>query len=173
MILHFKYFLLLIMLFSIQACNDKPNVFDSYSVAFETPSGNKIWGRVIRFDDRWSVPLGSMACCWGDAGASSSVFNKPMPKKIYVEWLDESEKRIYKSTIILSEEISRKAKDLPSIRWDIDGKTSKKLFLIVGFKEQGMVNVWLSNAVSNKNKTGRVKHLIAEAQAIGEPWTKK
>ncbi|WP_258872733.1 DUF2931 domain-containing protein [Thalassotalea euphylliae] len=84
-------------------------------VSGSTVKGNEIMVRPIRFDDSWQVPAGSMSCCWGVAGATAGAFGKPFPKKVAVQWHDESQSRLYSAQVKIDHKRGEKiARNLPT-----------------------------------------------------------
>lgn len=145
---------------------------EPFTVGFSTPSGNKIWVQQAEFDQHWRRPVGSMACCWEESGASSGVDNQALPHEVYIQWLDESEKVVYAANIILPPDLPERAKKLPGYTVKHSGrKDPGSAYIIIGMKEHGQVIVWLANAPYKSNVEGRVLEIIGQAQAKGIPWT--
>lgn len=144
--------------------------FDYYAVGFSTPSGNEIWVQDVTFDDTWSVPAGSVACCWKAARKTVGVFEKPMPHSLHVQWLQRSEQRVYEATVSLTADLARQARTLPSFTWISDGEKDRGIYLIVGMESDGNVVVWLSNSTSSGNVKGRVLEVVGQTKARGRPW---
>ena len=136
-----------------------------YVVGFSTPAGNEIWIRRVVFDDRWWAPGGGLACCWEETTSTVGVFDHPLPRVVEVEWLDESEKRIYEARVELPPDLPERMKKLPYFTWTIDGKRDLGHYLIIGFREGGGVVVWLSNAPHGYNMRGRVLEVVGEGHA--------
>ncbi|MDN3378504.1 MULTISPECIES: DUF2931 family protein [unclassified Pseudoalteromonas] len=130
-----------------------------------TQKGNEIWVQSITFDNSRGIPMGSLGCCWQSAGKTSGVYNQKFPEKVAVEWLDESENRIYYGEVAIDKNGYKLAKNLPSYTAHT-GKVFKdvKPYLIVGMGESGEIKVWLSNTRS-AGFTGRVLHELASGQA--------
>ncbi|WP_147302735.1 DUF2931 domain-containing protein [Thalassotalea euphylliae] len=127
--------------------------------------------RPLVFDEKWKVPVGSLGCCWKESGAQSGAWDKLFPKKVAVQWHDESQSRLYSAEVKIDhkrgEEIAR---NLPPYTVISSGRIEKqpKPKLIVGFGENGEVTVWISNASSEMNKTGRILVELGSGQATWE-----
>jgi hypothetical protein len=132
-----------------------------------TENGNAIWGRSVVFDDEWGIPSGAIECCYAQAGGTVSVYNQKFPEKVAVEWLDKSENRIYYGEVTIDKNGYRLAKNLPAYTWVSTGEVEENIrpYLIVGMGESGEIKVWLSNARSDRNRTGRVLHELGSGQA--------
>ena len=152
-------------------CQSGSKQFDSYTIAFATPRGNKIAVREATFDNSWRVPVGTLSCCWGEAGAGSLIFNKQMPHSVHVEWLQEDESELYEASVTFPSNIDSRVRDLPPFTWISDGKQDKGIYLIVGMKPDGNVVVWLSNARSRHNRKDRVLYVVGRGQAQRRPWS--
>jgi hypothetical protein len=147
------------------------DIFDSYATGLSTPSGNKIWIERIEFDDSWGVPGGGLSCCWKEIGAGASVFDKPMPRQVYLRWVDESETVVYEATLELAKDLAARARHLPGYTVLSSGRHDPgDPHLIIGMQEGGAVTVWLSNAPHGINMSGRVLHIVGTGQAAGRPW---
>lgn len=153
----------------ITACNNNSRI-DSYTVGFATPSGNQIWVRRVIFDDKWTTPVGTMACCWEEARASSFIQRHKLPAKVEVEWIDESEMIVYNASVNLDKNLTEHALNLPKFTVPNTNREYKKIYLIVGMKEAGDVIVWLSNAPYSQYTNGRVLEVVGQAKAKGIPW---
>ena len=137
-----------------------------YNIGYSTPSGNDIWIRRVVFDDRWSLPGGGLSCCWEELNAGAGVFDHPLPRVVEVEWLDESERRIYEARVELAEDLARRAGRLRGVQVISSGrKREPAVYLIIGFREGGEVVVWLSNAPHGYNMRGRVLEEVGRAHA--------
>ncbi|BBW90031.1 hypothetical protein PS1M3_01180 [Pseudoalteromonas sp. PS1M3] len=132
-----------------------------------TENGNAIWGRSVVFDDEWGIPSGAIECCYAQAGGTVNVYNQKFPEKVAVEWLDKSENRIYYGEVTIDKNGYRLAKNLPAYTWVSTGEVEENIrpYLIVGMGESGEIKVWLSNARSDRNRTGRVLHELGSGQA--------
>ncbi|KZN63809.1 hypothetical protein N473_15950 [Pseudoalteromonas luteoviolacea CPMOR-1] len=106
----------------------------------------------VLFDDEWTVPAGSIGCCWGDGGARSFVYDVPFPSKVVVAWYDMDTDlfRVGEATM------DNKAgyEFIKEMKPFIDRRTGqykdRKLpYLIVGIKRNGLIKVWISNAPGN------------------------
>ncbi|MCF6440522.1 DUF2931 domain-containing protein [Pseudoalteromonas luteoviolacea] len=103
----------------------------------------------VLFDDQWSIPAGSIGCCWEDGGARSFVYDVPFPSKVVVAWYD-MDTDLFR---IGEAAIDNKAgyefiQDLkPFINRRTGQYKDRKLpYLIVGMKRNGLIKVWISNA---------------------------
>ncbi|MCF6440523.1 hypothetical protein L1077_13885 [Pseudoalteromonas luteoviolacea] len=119
----------------------------SVGVAAEDKSDLMV-GTVL-FDDAWSVPAGSIGCCWKDAGVLSFVDGVSFPSKVVVAWYDMDTDlfRVGEATI------DNKAgyEFIQQIKPFINRRTGqyknwKHPYLIVGIKRNGLMKVWISNA---------------------------
>ncbi|NMR27394.1 DUF2931 family protein [Pseudoalteromonas sp. NEC-BIFX-2020_015] len=158
--------LLLISLFSVLlgGCATTGEI-DYMVVSGSTDEGNDIFVTLIKFDDQWDVPAGTMSCCRATAGAMVGVYDRVFPEKVAVEWLDKSENRIYFGEVAIDKKGYQLAKKLPSYTAHT-GKVFKdvKPYLIIGMGETGEIKVWLSNTRS-AGFTGRVLHELGSGQA--------
>jgi len=154
---------------SISSSND---VFKQYTVGVGTHNKNEIWGRVIRFDTGWSMPSGSISCCWEEAGATTTAYDQSMPKEIYVEWIEQSTKLLYRAYVKITPEITKLAVNLPEYTRIRVNKKVKKIYLIIGLGKSGEVVVWLSNAPHGINISGRKLYIVGNEKAYSEPWVR-
>ena len=138
---------------------------DYMVVSGSTDEGNDIFVTLIKFDDQWDVPAGTMSCCRATAGAMVGVYDRVFPEKVAVEWLDKSENRIYFGEVAIDKNGYKLAKSLPYFTLST-GEVFKEIkpYLIVGMGESGEIKVWLSNTRS-AGFTGRVLHELASGQA--------
>ena len=138
---------------------------DYMVVSGSTDEGNNIFVTLIKFDDKWDVPAGTMSCCRATAGAMVGVYDQKFPEKVAVEWLDKSENRIYFGEVAIDKNGYKLAKNLPSYTAHT-GKVFKdvKPYLIVGMGESGEIKVWVTNTPS-AGFTGRVVHELGSGQA--------
>ena len=156
----------IVLLLALAAAACRAEWDGDYTVGYGTPSGNVIWIRRVVFDDRWSLPGGGLSCCWEEAGALALVFDWPLPRVVEVEWLDESERRIYEARVELAEDLARRAGRLKGVQVISSGrKREPAVYLIIGFREGGEVVVWLSNAPYKYNVSGRVLEEVGRAHA--------
>ncbi|MDI4670520.1 DUF2931 domain-containing protein [Pseudoalteromonas shioyasakiensis] len=132
-----------------------------------TESGNAIWGRSVVFDDTWGIPSGAVECCYAEAGGTVSLYDQKFPEKVAVEWLDKSENRIYYGEVAIDKAGYKLAKNLPRYTWVSTGEIETNItpYLIIGMGETGEINVWLTNARSERNRIGRVLHELGSGQA--------
>ena len=132
-----------------------------------TESGNAIWGRSVVFDDTWGIPSGAVECCYAEAGGTVSLYDQKFPEKVAVEWLDKSENRIYYGEVAIDKAGYKLAKNLPAYSWVSTGEIETNItpYLIIGMGETGEINVWLTNARSERNRIGRVLHELGSGQA--------
>ena len=164
--------ILLLVILSGVSCTAKQNYVD-YIIGFSTHEGNKIWVQEAIFDDSWSTPAGSLGCCWEEPKAASPVRRASLPDKIYIQWLDVKKNLVYKKEVKLQPQYGELALNLPEYTVKSSGRVVQpKIYLIIGMGKTGEVVVWLSNATSWRNKTGRVLHIIGQGQAVSEPWVK-
>ncbi len=166
-------FLLLSAIVLLSACSNistSDGVFKKFTVGVTTHEGNEIWGRAVRFDTGWGMPSGSISCCWESTGATTTAMNQPMPKEIYVEWIEKSTQLLYRTHVKISPDITKLANNLPGYTWG--GETTKEvdMTLIIGMGKGGEAVIWLSNARAAGNKTGRVLYVVGKAKAYSEPW---
>ena len=140
---------------------------DYMVVSGSTDEGNNIFVTLIKFDDKWDVPAGTMSCCRATAGAMVGVYDQKFPEKVAVEWLDKSESRIYYGELAINKNGYKLAKNLPAYAWISTGEVEENIrpYLIVGMGDSGEIKVWLSNARSDRNRTGRVLHELGSGQA--------
>ncbi|MFK3858851.1 DUF2931 family protein [Pseudoalteromonas rhizosphaerae] len=140
---------------------------DYMVVSGSTDEGNDIFVTLIKFDDQWDVPAGTMSCCRATAGAMVGVYDQKFPEKVAVEWLDKSESRIYYGELAINKNGYKLAKNLPAYAWISTGEVEENIrpYLIVGMGDSGEIKVWLSNARSDRNRTGRVLHELGSGQA--------
>ncbi len=137
-----------------------------YNIGYSTPSGNDIWIRRVVFDDSWVLPGGGLSCCWEELNAGAGVFDHPLPRVVEVEWLDESEKRIYEARVELAPDLAQRAGRLKGVRVISSGRQrDPAVYLIIGFREGGGVVVWLSNAPYKYNVSGRTLEVVGEGHA--------
>ncbi|NUJ69843.1 DUF2931 domain-containing protein, partial [Pseudoalteromonas sp. 2102] len=89
------------------------------------------------------------------------------PEKVAVEWLDKSENRIYYGEVAIDKAGYKLAKNLPRYTWVSTGEIETNItpYLIIGMGETGEINVWLTNARSERNRIGRVLHELGSGQA--------
>ena len=177
--LHIRTFrIFLLALFAIVAlisCKQEEEKFKSYSIGFTT-QGQEVSVDAAHIDNLWAVPGGvSIAGVWGEEAGGASVFDKPMPHKIRVNWLEKATNRRYEATVKLVDDLAKLAKRLPPIHYDDpeveqsrkreEGTNyNKGIDLIIGLSPQGKVTVWLSNYPHPHNISGRVLEVIGEAQ---------
>lgn len=121
----------------------------SVGVAAEDKSDLMV-GTVL-FDDAWSVPAGSIGCCWKDAGALSFVDGVNFPSKVVVAWYDMDtdlfrvgEAQIDNKT---GYEFIQKMKPV-IVRSTGEYFDDSTPYLIVGIKRNGLIKVWISNSSS-------------------------
>ncbi len=168
-----KNYLLLSIVLVLSACNtlQSNNIFKQFTVGVGTHKKNAIWGRAIRFDTGWSMPSGALACCWEAAVKTTTAYNQPMPKEIYVEWIEESTQLLYRSHVKISPEITKLANNMPSYTVVSSQKKNNGIYLIVGMGKNGEAVIWLSNVrMDGSNISGRVLYVVGKAQAYSEPW---
>jgi len=167
-------FLLLSVIILLSACSNlstSDGVFKKFTVGVTTHEGNKIWGRAVRFDTGWGMPSGAIACCWESTGATTTAMNQPMPKEIYVEWIEESTQLLYRAHVKISPDITKLANNLPSYTVISSQKKRTGIYLIVGMGKNGEAVIWLSNAkAGGSNISGRVLYVVGKAKAYSEPW---
>ncbi|KZN49170.1 hypothetical protein [Pseudoalteromonas luteoviolacea] len=103
----------------------------------------------VLFDDEWTVPAGSIGCCWGDGGARSFVYDVPFPSKVVVAWYDMDtdlfrvgEAKIDNKT---GYEFIKKMKPV-IVRSTGEYSDYELPYLIVGMKRNGLIKVWISNS---------------------------
>jgi len=142
----------------------KSKIFKAYSVGVTT-NGQEVSIAAIYLDNKWAIPGGvSISGTWRETKRGASLFNKPLPKEIYINWKDLRSKRHYDATIDLSPTITRQAQKLPPIHLDVANNNLHDIELIIGLKQSGKVVVWLSNAPHQHNLTGRVMYVVGRAQ---------
>ncbi|KZN49167.1 hypothetical protein [Pseudoalteromonas luteoviolacea] len=105
----------------------------------------------VLFDDAWSVPAGSVGCCWKDAGVLSFVDGVNFPSKVVVAWYDMDtdlfrvgEAQIDNKT---GYEFIQKMKPV-IVRSTGEYFDDSTPYLIVGIKRNGLIKVWISNSSS-------------------------
>ena len=156
------------MSMAASSCNSKTKLY-KYYVGFSTPSSNEIWVDKVIFDGKWTTPVGTMSCCWESAHVASFINGRPLPKNVFVQWLDKSENVIFKASIKLDSNYEAQAESLPNYTVNhTDKEVEAIIYIIIGMGPNGMVTVWLSNAVSWRNNTGRVLNVIGQKQAVDE-----
>ena len=159
--------LVLVALTNCAMIDNRP--FKVYTVGYSTPEGNDIWIDGAEMDGRWGSPGGGLACCWEMARSLSGVFDRPMPKQVQISWLERSTLTRYRATVTIDENAGKIARNLPGYTYISSGEKSKSdLALIIGMAPGGAVTIWISNAMTFTNKTGRVIHVVGQAQAEGE-----
>ncbi|WP_258872734.1 DUF2931 domain-containing protein [Thalassotalea euphylliae] len=140
-------------------------------IGSSTVKGNELMVRPLVFDDSWRKPVGNLGCCWQEAGALSGAWGKYFPKKVAVQWHDESQSRLYSTEVkidhVRGEKIARNLPTYTIVSLD-EIKKNVKPYLIVGFGEQGEVTVWISNAPSEMNISGRILVALGSGQATWE-----
>ncbi|GGF13690.1 hypothetical protein GCM10008027_43140 [Pseudoalteromonas gelatinilytica] len=106
-------------------------------VSGSTDEGNDIFATLIEFDGRWSIPAGAMSCCRATAGAMVGVYEQKFPEKVAVEWLDESENRIYYGEVAIDKAGYKLAKTLPAYTWvsTREIETNITPYLIIGMEK--------------------------------------
>ncbi len=165
--------LLLSFIFLLNACstlNASNGIFKQYTVGVGTHNKNEIWGRAVRFDTGWSMPSGSISCCWEATGATTTAYNQPMPKEIYVEWVEMKTQLLYKANIKISPEITKLAKSLPRITIGNKSKKEYGFVLIIGLGKNGEAVIWLSNFPNSRSD--RVIYVVGKAKAYSEAWVR-
>ncbi|MDN3378864.1 MULTISPECIES: DUF2931 domain-containing protein [unclassified Pseudoalteromonas] len=158
--------LLLISLFAVllSACATTGEI-DYMVVSGSTDEGNDIFVTLIKFDDQWDVPAGTMSCCRATAGAMVGVYDRVFPGKVAVEWLDKSENRLYFGEVAIDKKGYKLANKLPRFSYHTgEVETDIYPYLIVGMGESGEIKVWISNTPS-AGFTGRVLHELGSGQA--------
>ena len=166
--LHIRTFrIFLLALFAIVAlisCKQEEEKFKSYSIGFTT-QGQEVSVDAAHIDNLWAVPGGvSIAGVWGEEAGGASVFDKPMPHKIRVNWLEKATNRRYEATVKLVDDLAKRAKGLPPIRLNVAQSIIKEIYIIIGMSTDGKVIVWLTNAPYASGITGRVIEVIGKAQ---------
>ncbi|MBB1471358.1 DUF2931 domain-containing protein, partial [Pseudoalteromonas sp. SG41-5] len=158
--------LLLISLFALLlgGCATTGEI-DYMVVSGSTDEGNDIFVTLIKFDDKWDVPAGTMSCCRATAGAMVGVYDRVFPEKVAVEWLDKSENRIYYGEVAIDKNGYKFANKLPRFSYHTgEVETDIYPYLIVGMGESGEIKVWISNTPS-AGFTGHVLHELGSGQA--------
>ena len=135
-----------------------------YTVGFTTIDGNEIFIRAAHFDDTWGGPVGFVSCCWDDAGAGVIPLYRPLPRKAYLRWHQTEEEIVYEATLTLPKDIRRQARAMPEYELISSGRKDKHVYLVFGMKPDGRVEAWLTNASSGRNRKGRVRYVLAQAQ---------
>ncbi|KZN63810.1 hypothetical protein N473_15955 [Pseudoalteromonas luteoviolacea CPMOR-1] len=139
------------ILLLIMGCSSRYQVKEmSVGIAAEDKSDLMV-GTVL-FDDAWSVPAGSIGCCWKNAGALSFVDGVNFPSKVVVAWYD-MDTDLFR---VGEAKIDNKAgyefiKEMKPFKDRRTGqyKARKLPYLIVGMKRDGLIKVWISNAPGN------------------------
>ncbi len=116
------------------------------------------------------MPSGSISCCWEETGATTTAYNQPMPKEVYVEWIEMKTQLLYKARVKIDPKITKLANNLPGYTVISSQKKRNGMYLIIGMGKNGESVIWLSNAKSATNKTGRVLYVVGKAKAYSEPW---
>lgn len=157
--------LLMALTFALLGCSQaSEEEFDAYSIGITT-QGQDVSVDAVHMDNRWGVPGGvSISGYWGEASGGASVFNKPMPREISINWLDKDKKIRYQATVKLVDDMAKRARALPVVRYDLDQRELKRIYLIIGLAPQGKAVVWLSNAPYAEGISGRVLEVVGEAQ---------
>jgi hypothetical protein len=163
-----RAFLPLFMALTLSGCAALPP-HPEYTLGFSTPAGNEITVRDAVFDKR-SVPVGWMTCCWEEAGSTVSAHDLPLPRTVYVEWIQRKERLVYSARVTLTADLAKQARALPEYRWLSDNQRDRDVYLVVGMHPNGYTVVWLTNGRSAKNKAGHVLWVVGEAQALSRPW---
>lgn len=161
-------FILLLSTLYLPACLvSADQQLDYMVIGGGTKKGNKIMVRDIIFDDKWGVPMGIMACCWGKGSKSAGVHRVKAPKKLNVLWYDFAPEQAFTAQLQLSDKLYHYATNLPPYYIASTGEKveNKGPYLIIAFGETGEVVVWISNANTEKNTTGRIMYEIGRAQA--------
>ena len=140
------------------------SLYVDYRVGFTTIDGNEIFVRAAHFDDTWGGPVGFVSCCWNDAGAGVHPLYRPLPRKAYLRWHQTEEEIVYEATLTLPKDIGRQARAMPEYEVISSGRKDKHVHLVFGMKPDGQIEAWLTNARSDRNRTGRVRHVLAQAQ---------
>ncbi|MGE4578103.1 MAG: DUF2931 family protein [Desulfuromonadales bacterium] len=141
-----------------------------FTVGLSTTAGNHIHVERTIFDNEWWAAGGEVQGCWQEAGPTTGIFDKRMPRVARVRWHQLKEGRSYEATVHLDEDLGRQARKMPGYTRISDGRKFKDSpTLVVGMKPDGKVIVWLTNAGSENNVRGRVLHVVGEAQAVAGP----
>ncbi|AOT11214.1 hypothetical protein [Pseudoalteromonas luteoviolacea] len=139
------------ILFLIMGCSSSYQVKEM-SVGIGAERSADLMVGTVLFDDEWTVPAGSIGCCWGDGGARSFVYDVPFPSKVVVAWYDMDTDlfRVGEATIDnkAGYEFIKEMKPFIDRRTG-QYKTRKHPYLIVGMKRNGLIKVWISNAPGN------------------------
>ena len=135
-----------------------------YRVGFTTTDDNEVFVRAAHFDDTWGGPVGFLSCCWEVVGATVSPLHRPLPRKAYLRWHQTAEEIVYEATLSLPKDLGKMARQMPEFQYQSSGEMAKQVFLVFGMKPDGQIEAWLTNARSDRNKTGRVRHVLAQAQ---------
>jgi hypothetical protein len=145
----------------------EPRPFD---VGLSTTAGNHIYVQRIIFDNEWWAAGGEITGDWQQAGSTSGIHGRRMPREALIRWQQEDTGVNYEATVRLDENLAKMARNLPGYTRIADGrKFDASIYLIVGMRPDGKVIVWLSNARSEGNLQGRVLHVVGEAQAVEIP----
>ena len=166
--------LVILLLGCSSAKQEQDKIVPSFSIGYSTPEGNKIWVRKAEFDHSYTKPVGAMGCCWEEAGKSSAVHDRSLPKHVYIEWIDESNSLLYSAGVDLAPDIYARAMSMPEVRTN-DGSYTEKgnIDVLIGMGEKGEVFVWLTNfPYSGGDMHGRVLEVVGQAQATASPWIK-
>ncbi|MGE4580314.1 MAG: DUF2931 family protein [Desulfuromonadales bacterium] len=164
------YALLILLLFTVIIVKRYPNdMFEALSIGLSTTAGNQIYVEKTIFDNEWWAMGGEIQGDWQQAGSTTLVFDKRMPRVARVRWHQLKEGMSYEATVQLDEDLARQAQRLPAVTVRHDNSTIKKIYLIIGMEPNGKVTVWLSNAPHENNLRGRVLHVVGEAQAVAGP----
>lgn len=135
-----------------------------YRVGFTTTDNNEVFVRAAHFDDTWGGPVGFLSCCWDVVGATVSPLYRPMPRKAYLRWHQTAEEIVYEATLSLPKNIGNMARQMPEYELISSGEKRKRVYLVFGMKPDGQIEAWLTNAGSDRNTRGRVRHVVAQAQ---------
>jgi hypothetical protein len=169
------FFIALFAIVALNGCDQSDEKFKSYSIGFTT-QGQEVSVDAAHIDNLWAVPGGvSITGIWGEASGGASVFDKPMPHEIRINWLDKKTNSRYEANVKLVDDLAERARKLPRIHHDdpeIDqarkreegANYNKGIDLIIGLSSKGKVTVWLSNYPHPHNISGRVLEVIGEAQ---------
>ena len=140
-----------------------------FTVGLSTTAGNHIHVERTIFDNEWWAAGGEVQGCWQEAGPTTGIFDKRLPRVARVRWHQLKGGMSYEATVQLDEGLARQAQRLPAVTARHDNSTIKKIYLIIGMEPNGKVTVWLSNAPHENNLRGRVLHVVGEAQAVAVP----
>ena len=164
------YALLILLLFTVFIVKRHPNdMFEALAIGLSTTAGNQIYVEKTIFDNEWWAMGGEIQGDWQQAGSTTSVFDKRMPRMARVRWHQLKEGMSYEATVQLDEDLARQAKRLPEFTWISDSEKDKGLYIIIGMEPNGKVTIWLSNAPHENNLRGRVLHVVGETQAVAGP----